>query len=256
MSPATLLLAALAAALGSAINSIAGGGTLVTFPAIVTLGIPPLIANATSTVALWPGAVGSLWGYREALAGSRAWLLRFTVPSLLGGAAGGGLLLLTGEERFASLAPFLVLAATLLFVFRGTLLRMVGGHGPHSVAEGTPPIVFPVAQFAVGVYGGYFGAGIGILMLAVLGLFGLSNIHQMNGLKNWGGLCINLVAALIFALGGVVRWPLAGAMAIGGLVGGYAGARMAQRVGQAVVRRAVVVIGLAAFVWLLLGPFD
>jgi len=254
VSPLTLVLAALAAALGGAINSIAGGGTLVTFPAIVALGVPPLVANATSTVGLLPGSLGSVLGYREQLADSRDWLLRFTLPSLLGGAAGGGLLLLTGEERFARLAPFLVLGATLLFLFRNALLGVLRRSRSADPAPEAPPAVFPIAQFAVGVYGGYFGAGIGILMLAVLGLFGLGNIHQMNGLKNWGGFCINLVAALIFALGGVVRWPLAGAMALGGLAGGYAGARLAQRVSQAAVRRAVVLIGMAAFVWLLLRP--
>jgi hypothetical protein len=117
-----------------------------------------------------------------------------------------------------------------------------------------PNWVFLVWQFGVGVYGGYFGAGIGILMLAVLGLMGLTNIHQMNGLKNWGGLCINLVAAAMFAASGIVDWPLALAMACGGLIGGYAGSRMAQRVGQAAVRKAVVLIGFGSFAWLLLRP--
>jgi hypothetical protein len=247
--PISLVLAALAAALGSGINSIAGGGTLVTFPAIVALGVPPLIANATNTVALWPGALASMWGYRGELAGTRAWLARFTLPSLLGGAAGGWLLLATGQDRFARIVPFLVLGATVLFMLHGPVMRWLGA-GSHQV----PAWLFVVTQFAVGIYGGYFGAGIGILMLAVLGLMGHTNIHQMNGLKNWGGLCINLVAALIFAVSGVVLWPLALAMAVGGILGGYAGARLAQRVGQEAVRRAVVVIGLAAFVWLLARP--
>ncbi|MGH2671030.1 MAG: sulfite exporter TauE/SafE family protein [bacterium] len=247
--PTTLALAMLAAALGSGINSIAGGGTLVTFPAIVALGVPPLVANATNTVALWPGALASMWGYRDELAGTRAWLARFTLPSLLGGAVGGWLLLATGQERFARIVPFLVLGATGLFMLHGPVMRWLGA-GSHQA----PAWLFLVCQFAVGIYGGYFGAGIGILMLAVLGLMGHTNIHQMNGLKNWGGLCINFVAALIFAVSGVVLWPLALAMAVGGVVGGYAGARLAQRVGQEVVRRAVVVIGLAAFVWLLARP--
>jgi hypothetical protein len=247
----TLLLAGLAAVAGGAINSIAGGGTLVSFPALVALGVPPLVANATNAVGLWPGALGSMWGYRAELTGSRAWLARFTLPSVLGGATGAWLLLATGEERFADLAPFLVLLATLLFLVQGPLLRRL--RGPVGAISPSPPYPiapFFAAQFAVGVYGGYFGAGIGILMLAVLGVMGLTNIHQMNGLKNWGGLCINAVAAALFAVSGVVDWPVAIAMAIGGLVGGYAGARLAQRVGQAAVRRAVVVIGFAAFVWL------
>ena len=254
METLTLLLPALlAAAIGSAINSIAGGGTLLTFPAIVLLGVPPLVANATSTVALWPGALGSMWGYRGELSGTRTWLARFTLPSLLGGGVGAWLLLTTGEDRFARIVPFLVLGATVLFMVQGPLFRWLRGH-PHAGTQTPATAVFLASQFAVGIYGGYFGAGIGIVMLAVLGLMGFSNIHQMNGLKNWGGLCINAVAAGMFALSGIVNWPVALAMACGGLLGGYAGSRLAQRVGQAAVRRAVVGVGLAAFVWLLIRP--
>jgi hypothetical protein len=248
-----LLLALVAAALGGAINSIAGGGSLLTFPAIVALGVSPLVANATNTVALWPGSLGSLWGYRHEVAGSRAWLIRFTLPSLLGGVIGAWLLLHTGADRFARIVPFLVLGATVLFMIQGPLTGWLRGRGAVA-GHAAPNWVFLVWQFGVGVYGGYFGAGIGILMLAVLGLMGLTNIHQMNGLKNWGGLCINLVAAAMFAASGIVDWPLALAMACGGLIGGYAGSRMAQRVGQAAVRKAVVLIGFGSFAWLLLRP--
>nr|MBA3891908.1 sulfite exporter TauE/SafE family protein [Gemmatimonadaceae bacterium] len=115
-----------------------------------------------------------------------------------------------------------------------------------------PPASVLAYQFLVGVYGGYFGAGVGILMLAALGLMGLTNIHRMNGLKNWGGLCMNATAALLFGLSSLVSWPVAGAMAVGAIVGGYGGARGAQRVPQVAVRRAVVVIGAASGLWLLL----
>jgi uncharacterized membrane protein YfcA len=254
-----LLVALLAAAAGGAINAIAGGGTLLTFPAIVGLGLSPLVANATSTVALWPAAVGSLWGYRDELAGARGWALRFAVPSLAGGALGAWLLVHTPPDRFARLVPYLVLGATVLFLAQGPIMRRLRGRGEPKGGGGALPIrlplgVFYVCQFAIGVYGGYFGAGIGILMLATLGFMGLSNIHQMNGLKNWGGLCMNLVAAAMFAAAGIVDWPVAGAMAAGGLLGGYGGSRLAQRVGQQPVRRAIVAIGFAAFVWLLLRP--
>lgn len=255
MNELELAVAFLAAVVGSAINSIAGGGTLLTFPAIVALGVPPLIANATSTVALWPGSVGALWGYRSELSGARPWLIRFTLPSLVGGGLGGWLLLRTGNDTFARIVPFLVLGATALFLFHGPIMRWLRGHEvvEAGVAE-VPGWGFVAAQFGVAVYGGYFGAGIGILMLAVLGVMGHVNIHRMNGLKNWGGLCINLVAAVLFAVSGVVMWRLAAVLAVGSVLGGYLGARMAQRVAQATVRRAVVVIGLAAFVWLLLRP--
>jgi uncharacterized membrane protein YfcA len=254
-----LLVALIAAAIGGAVNAIAGGGTLLTFPAIVGLGLSPLVANATSTVALWPGAAGSLWGYRTELSDARGWALRFAIPSLAGGALGAWLLLHTPPDRFARLVPFLVLGATLLFLVQGPIMRRVSERGkPRDGGSGlpirVPPGAFYVCQFAIGVYGGYFGAGIGILMLAVLGFMGLTNIHQMNGLKNWGALCMNLVAAAMFVVGGVVDWPVAGALAIGGLVGGYGGSRLAQRVGQQSVRRAIVAIGFAAFVWLLLRP--
>jgi uncharacterized membrane protein YfcA len=242
-----------AAALGGVVNSIAGGGTLITFPAIVALGVPPLVANATSTVALWPAAVGSMWGYRSNLTEVRPWVIRFAVPSLLGGALGAWLLLHTSARAFDRIVPFLVLAATLLFLLQETLVKR-RSQSPAAEAEAVPEHPrwgFLAAQFLVGVYGGYFGAGIGILMLAVLGIIGFRNIHTMNGLKNWGGLLMNAVAAIMFAASGIVNWQVALAMAAGGIVGGYGGARLAQRVGQAPVRRAITVIGLAAFVYLL-----
>jgi uncharacterized protein len=252
-----LLLVVLAAAVGGVMNSIAGGGTLVTFPALVALGLPPRVANATSTVALWPGAVSSMFGYRGHLSGtdSRGWLLHFTVPSLVGGAAGGWLLLVTSPRSFDRLVPFLVLGATILFMAQPMLLRRflaTPGVGDGPAGSRLPLWLFYGMQFGVGVYGGYFGAGIGIMMLATLGLMGLTNIHQMNGIKNWGGLCMNAVAATLFAVSGIVNWPVALAMAVGGLLGGYAGSRLAQRVGQTPVRHAVVGIGLASFVWLFL----
>ena len=252
----------LASVLGGGINAIAGGGTLLTFPALVGLGVPPLIANATSTVALWPGSLSSMWGYREELQGARAWVVRLTLPSVAGGALGAWLLLSTPPDRFARIVPFLVLGATLLFLAQGQIMRRLrergaGEQGPAASVEGDPrvaPWLVVVMQFAIGVYGGYFGAGIGILMLAGLGLMGFTNIHRMNGLKNWGAVCMNGVAAGTFALSGIVDWPVALAMATGGLLGGYAGARMAQRVGQQRVRRAIVAIGLASFLFLLFRP--
>ena len=267
-----LPLVVLASAVAGAVNSIAGGGTLLTFPALVGLGIPPIVANATSTIALWPGALGSMWGYRRELEGMRQWAIAFALPSLGGGLLGAFLLLRTPPERFATLVPWLVLGATVLFMIQGPITAAVArrrgdtrGDGSEMRDELAPPrlasatsrpasrIPRPVlvSQFLVAIYGGYFGAGVGILMLASLGFAGLTNIHQMNGLKNWGGLCMNAVAAITFAFSDIVNWPVALAMAAGATLGGYAGSRMAQRVPQRGVRRAIVVIGLTSGIWLL-----
>jgi uncharacterized membrane protein YfcA len=249
------LLAALAALAGGAVNSIAGGGTLITFPALVALGIPPVTANATNTVALWPGALGSLWGYRGELRGLRRWALVFAVPSVLGGTAGALLLVLTPPSQFEKLAPWLVLGATALFQAQRPLARLRRGlQEGDTPRSGRAPLPLLGLQFTVAVYGGYFGAGIGILMLAALAQMGFSNIHQMNGLKNWGGLCINLTAAIAFATAGLVNWPLAASMAAAAIAGGYLGSRLALRVPQRWVRRAIVTIGVAASLWLLLRP--
>ncbi|HEX6050630.1 MAG TPA: sulfite exporter TauE/SafE family protein [Gemmatimonadaceae bacterium] len=258
-----LSLVVLAAVIGGAVNSIAGGGTLLTFPALVGLGIPPIVANATSTVALWPGSVASVWGYRDLLSGMRGWVTRFAIPSLLGGLLGAALLLATPARRFDVIVPWLVFGATLLFLVQrplserlrqraerhATLPDVADDHAfDRAVQPSTRLLLY---QFGVAVYGGYFGAGIGILMLAALGFMGFRNIHRMNGLKNWGGLCANAVAAGTFAFSGLVSWPVAVAMAIGAAVGGYGGSRLAQRVPQARVRQAIVVIGFASTLWLL-----
>lgn len=252
-----LTLVALAAAAGSAINAIAGGGTLVTFPALIALGVPPIIANATSSVALLPGALGSVWGYRTVLAGAKAWAARFSVPSLLGGLGGAILLLLTPPDRFDVVVPWLVLGATLLFMGQRPITAMIKRRAaaavPHEEPMGQrPPASVLGYQFVVALYGGYFGAGIGILMLAALGFMGFENIHRMNGLKNWGAFCIKVVAAAAFVVKGLVDWPVAIAMAFGATIGGYGASRLAQLVSQIAVRRAIVVIGLGSAVWLAL----
>ena len=249
-------------------NAIAGGGTLLTFPALVGLGISPIVANATSTVALWPGAVSSMWGYRGELSGARRWSIGFAAPSLLGGGIGAWLLLRTPPSRFAALVPWLVLGATALFVAQPVMMRRFQRRNAAPIFENAdgdvvavdptaagqyPTLAVTALQFVVGMYGGYFGAGVGILMLAVLGFMGLTNIHRMNGLKNWGGLCMNAVASLAFAFTSLVRWPIALGMAIGSVSGGYLGSRIAQRTPQRYVRRAVVAIGFIGGVWLLLN---
>ena len=255
---AHLVLIVLATAAGSAVNSIAGGGTLITFPALVGLGVPGIVANATSTVALVPGSVGAILGYRTALQGARAWALRFAVPSLLGGACGAGLLMITPPERFDAIVPWLVLGATLLFVIQRPMMRLLKNRGSTTTPGTDPterpaPIALLLFQFAVAVYGGYFGAGIGIIMLAALGFMGFKSIHRMNGLKSIGGTCANVMAAGTFAMSHLVNWPIAGAMMVGAIAGGYGGSRLAQRVSQDWVRRTIIAVGLGSGLWLLMG---
>jgi uncharacterized membrane protein YfcA len=259
-APYFLPLVGAAAAIGAMMNAVAGGGTLVTFPALVALGVPPITANATSTVALWPGTMLSMWGYRRELVGARRWALAFAVPSFAGGVVGALLLLQTPERRFAALVPWLILGATALFILQRPLMRLLaerrGLAREITGADGhllPPSAAFLLYQFGVSVYGGYFGAGAGILMLAALGLMGLTNIHQMNGLKNWGGGVMNLVAVGIFAVSGIVNWRIALTMAVGAGAGGIAGSLLAQRVGQTWVRRAIVTIGLGSGLAMLFG---
>ncbi len=227
------------------INSIAGGGTLLSFPALIAIGRDPIIANATNTVALLPGSLAGMLGFRRELLASRRWLFLLIVPSIAGGIVGAWLLLNTPSSTFERLVPWLILGATLLFAVQETVSKRLGrvGQAHHSP---TPAAIVMALLFqsAVAIYGGYFGAGIGILMLAALGLIGMSDLHQMNALKNLFAICINGVAALIFAFSGMVNWVDAGLMAGGSIIGGFIGARAARRLGRRFVRGTVIAIGL------------
>ncbi|HYG64480.1 MAG TPA: sulfite exporter TauE/SafE family protein [Thermoanaerobaculia bacterium] len=250
MEPTDILALAGAAFAAGVMNSMAGGGTILTFPTLIFLGLPAITANATSTVALLPGVVAAMAGYRKEVAAHRDWLKTLFLPSLVGGAAGSVLLLMTPEKVFANLAPLLVLFATVLFMVQGVVARRraEAGNEGDLPDPGTLPrrrlIIASLLQLAVAVYGGYFGAGIGILMLALLGFLGLSDIHAMNGLKVFFNVCINSVAAVYFVARGAVDWPVALVLAIGAIAGGYGGARLARRIGQKKARAAVIVIGL------------
>jgi uncharacterized membrane protein YfcA len=225
-----------------AINSVAGGGTLLTFPTLIWLGLGSVAANATSTVAIWPGSVGSMWGYRKELRSADPRMLALTVPSLIGGITGALLLRYTPPSIFDALVPFLILFATILFMVQETVQRMfkTSDVRHHSTKWLAGAILF---QFFVALYGGYFGAGIGIL--AALGVLGLTDIHQMNGLKNFFALCINGVAAVYFIFAHMVQWPYVLIMAVGAIAGGVGGAGLARRMGRTAVRRVVIGIGFA-----------
>jgi len=244
MSPIEILGLMIAAMAGGAINAVAGGGTLVTFPTLLFFGTPPIIANATSTLALVIGTSGGIYGYRRHLKPVKPWLWRFVPVSTAGGLFGAVLLTRTSNQTFAKLVPFLILFATVLFVAQGVFRRFANLHaqpahdGKRRAAWGA--ILF---QVAVAIYGGYFGAGIGILMLASLGFIGLSNIHEMNALKTILASLINLVAAVWFICAGLVHWPKAGVMTVGALIGYFLGSHYAQRIPQQRVRQTITLIG-------------
>lgn len=247
----TQALILVAAAFGAGImNAMAGGGTILTFPSLIFLGLPSIAANATSTVGLLPAAMTSLYGYIDEVREQRQWLKTLFLPSLIGGAIGSVLLLRTPEKTFAVLAPLLILFATVLFIVQGFLASRAarkGAETPAATKDGPSQgrrALAVVLQLAVAIYGGYFGAGIGILMLSLLGFLGLSNIHAANGIKNFFSFCINVVAAAYFMLKGAVVWPVALVIVCGSAFGGYAGARFAKRIGKEKARVAVVVIGL------------
>jgi uncharacterized membrane protein YfcA len=231
--------------LAGAINSVAGGGTLVSFPTLIWLGLPSVTANATSTVAIWPASVSSMLGYRREVRSTPRRMLLLVIPSLLGGIVGALFLRWTPPVIFDALVPFLILSATLLFMVQETVQRKFKTASP-ALRNSTNWLIGAMFfQLLVGLYGGYFGAGIGILMLAALSILGLTDIHQMNGLKNFFGGCINGLAALYFIWSKMVYWPYVFIMALGAIAGGYLGAGAARRVGPTAVRRMVIGIGFA-----------
>lgn len=233
-------------------NALAGGGTLLTFPALVFAGLPAVAANATSTVALLTGIGGSIWGYRRELVTQKKWALRYAGPSLLGGIAGALLLLNTGEALFRAFVPYLILFAAVLFTFQRPILRLLEIEA-HAIERSRHGLALALLfQFGVAVYGGYFGAGIGILMLAALGVLGHGDIHQMNSLKVLQAFLINVVAALIFIVSGKIFWSQALMVACGSVVGGALGPSLGRRVGPRPVRVFVSAIGFSIGLYFLL----
>lgn len=239
----TYLVLCLSALLAGVLNSIAGGGTLFTFSALLTV-VDPVTANATSTVALVPGSLGAAWGYRREMALSSRWTRLLIGPSLVGGVVGSLLVVELDESYFSALIPWLLLTAALLFLAQPGFAKLAGIGKEH-----TPPTAWTLAgvvmfQFLVAVYGGYFGAGIGILMLSALGLMGFADIHRMNALKTLLGACINGVSVVVFVAEQKVEWRYALSMTVAAIIGGYLGARIARRLDGNVVRWVVVLIGL------------
>jgi len=269
LEPLEYLLIALAAVAAGAINALAGGGTLITFPALTAMGIPAVSANVTNTVALLPGYLGATFAQKEEVLSQRRrlWLL---LPAALGGFVGGLLLLRTDEKLFRQLVPFLILLASLLLAAQEPLKRWLmgmqrsrgareqwsGGEEEPSAALLSPAPLPPrspaslnekwaaLPVFLAAIYGGYFGAGLSVIVLAVLALVIDDTLTRLNGLKQVVGFVTNLTAALFFVFSGRVIWSVAAVMAVGALVGGALGGRLAGRVPPATLRRVVVVIGI------------
>lgn len=230
----------LSAVAAGAVNAVAGGGTLLTYPTLERVVTLAAIANGTSTVALFPGSFASVWGYRRELAFCKRWIVWLTLPSILGGALGASLV---EESSFRLIIPWLILLAAVLFLLQPTIARLL--RHPHHLTAPSPRILagIVIIQFFIGVYGGYFGAGIGILMLSSLSFLGLETIHQTNALKSYLAFWMNIVAAGLFMYRGLVHWEYAAAMAVAAIVGGYLGARFSLLLRPIVVRAIVIAIG-------------
>jgi uncharacterized membrane protein YfcA len=237
-----------AAAAGGALNVVAGGGTFISFPALLFTGMPPINANATSTVALWPGSLAGIGAYRSSLPRGNGYsLTAMVILSLIGGALGALILLRTPQATFMRLVPYLLLSATLIFAFGNKInvalrSRMTSSHPRLTAGTG-------LLQLMIAIYGGFFGAGIGILYLALLAAMGIRNIHSMNAHKNLLVSCVNGVAVFTFVIARAVAWPQVALMIVASIAGGYGAGHYAQKVSPHLVRRFVILVGCAMSVY-------
>ncbi len=256
MAPADLphiAAACTAAFLAGGINSVAGGGTLISFPTLIWLGLPSVTANATSTVAIWPGSLGSIWGFRRELGQTDPRMRILCISSLVGGGLGAMLLRLTPPSVFDHLVPFLLLFATLLFTVQAPVQQWLKKRTGPSHQVWLPGAL--ALQLAVAIYGGYFGAGVSIIMLSCLGILGLTDILQMSALTSLFSLCINGVASILFIATGMVSWQYVLPMALAAVAGGYGAAGLARRIGRTAVRRFVIAVGFTISVVMFIRKF-
>ncbi len=239
----------IAAVFAGMLNSVAGGGSFITFPALLLAGVPPVSANATNTVALWPGSVASVGAYRRELRSQRSHIVLFGAISMIGGLLGALLLLRTRDALFQRMIPYLMLTATVIFFASPVITRFLQSGGPKGAVEPTKKGILITIYLAIAVYGGFFGAGIGILTLAVFSLLGFGNIHEMNALKTLQAALINGIAVIAFVLAGIIQWPQALAMTVGATAGGYGGATLARRLPTRLVRAGVILVGFVLTVY-------
>jgi len=233
-----------AAAAAGAVNAIAGGGTLITFPSLLAADLSAKVANVTSTVAIWPGTIGGSLAYRRELGARRDRLAKLSIPSVTGAAFGSALLLGTSERVFDAVVPFLVLFASLLLALNDRLSTLAARHGLGAGDDGRLPAALYAAMFLNGIYGGYFGAGLGILTLAALSILAPDDLQHSNALKGMLAVLINAIAVMIFVASGLVEWVPALVMAVCAVAGGYGGVSLARRLPARVLRNGIVVWGL------------
>jgi uncharacterized membrane protein YfcA len=242
----------IAALVGGALNAVAGGGSFIGVPALLSAGIAPVAANATTTLAMWPGSLSSAIAYRREIVRARHWLMTLGFASVAGGLVGGWLLIKTSDQRFLQVLPWLMLAAAVTFTLGGRVAdrlvrRRAVGAPSATGAPGAPrapgaPVWILLFQFVIAIYGGYFGGGMGIMMLAAFSVAGMTDIHEMNGIKTLAAVAINGVALVEFIADGVIVWVPGLIMVAGAIVGGYYGAFLARRFETRVVRAIVIVV--------------
>ncbi|TCO64416.1 sulfite exporter TauE/SafE family protein [Actinocrispum wychmicini] len=247
MTPIEATVVAVAGLCAGAINTVVGSGTLITFPVLLTLGYPPVVANASNSIGLVPGGITGAFGYRAELAGQRTRIVRLGICSLLGGAVGALLLLVLPPGVFKAVVPVLIIIALILVVAQPWLARRLSERERHEHG-GTLAML---AAFGAGIYGGYFGAAQGVLLVGMLGILMTEGIQRLNALKNVLTAGVNLVAGLVFVLIATVAWPVVLLIAIGSTAGGILGAKVGRRLPPAVLRGVIVVVGLVAVVKLL-----
>ena len=250
MSPLEAIAILAAGLAAGTINTIVGSGTLITFPTLLAFGYPPVVANVSNTIGLVPGSLSGAIGYRRELAGQRGRAIRLGIAATLGGLTGGLLLLALPAAAFQKIVPILILGSVVLIAIQPRLSRAMGNRRVEG-EEHTLPLVITI--FLTGIYGGYFGAGQGVIMMALLGVFLPDGLQRLNGLKNVLAVLVNGVAAVLFVILAPVAWPPAILLAIGATMGGQVGAVVGRRLPAGALRLAIMVIGTIAGVRLLLG---
>ncbi|WP_315755651.1 MULTISPECIES: sulfite exporter TauE/SafE family protein [unclassified Bradyrhizobium] len=243
MDTAAMALLASAGLMAGAVNAIAGGGTLFAFPALISVGLPPVVANASCALAVWPGHAAAIPVSWKQISNARQGLVRRSIVALLGGLAGSGLLLMTGERAFAAVIPWLLLFATLLFALGPQLRRLMAARKLADGPSAPDSLLMLGIEFVFAVYGGYFGAGLGVLLMAGLTLAGHGDFHETAGMKNYLASLTTSIAVIVFIVSGTIAWPQTLCVLVGAIAGGMIGTTVSRRISPNLLRAAVVLVG-------------